>query len=226
MFTIPSSVGGLGTWRPTASTGTGAPFSNPSNAYDLPSSRDDDPPYTTYGDSGFITSTSSVGVTQNNDAEFNTFKNGIATSLPKSNFSQCELKIGVSINTIAVAIGFSGAGPYTNNYVTGNLAIQYQVDGTNWVTIKNYPARNAYGELTSPSALATYSGMAYHETIPADVISSVDRETVNIIIPSSSFSTNLNNLKVRFRVSTIKDASGSYSGTVSYKVWDIRANIS
>jgi len=226
MFTIPVTSGGLGTWRPTASTGTGFPFTDPGNAYDLPSSRPDDPPYTTYAYSGYITSTSGAGVVQYNTAEFNTFKQGLATSLSKSNFSQCELKIGISINQIAVAIGFTGTGPFVNTYVTANIAVQYQVDGTNWVTIKNYPGRNASGDLLSPSAAAASSSMAYHETIPSDVISSVSKDTLNVIIPSSAFSSNLNNLKVRFYVGTVKDATGTYSGTAFYSIWDIRANIS
>jgi len=227
MFTFPACSGaGLGTWRPTASAGTGAPFTNPANAYDLPSSLPDDPPYTTYGDSGPITSTSGIGVTQTNDAEFNTFKKGLVTSLSKTNFSQCELKIGVSVNQIAVAIACAGSGPYTIDYVTANLDVQYQVDGATWVSINQYPAQNSLGNLASPSALATSTGNPSAVTPPRDYVSSVSRDTMSVIIPASSFSSNLNNLKVRFRVSSIKDASGTYSGTVTYQVWDIRANIS
>ncbi len=225
MFTIPVTSGGLGTWRPTASTGTGFPFTDAPYAYDLPSSRPDDPPYTTYASSGPITSTSGAGVIQYNTAEFNTFKQGLATSLPKSNFSQCVVSVGISTNQASIAFGFTGTGPFYNQYVTANIAVQYQVDGTNWVTIKNYPGRNAIEDLVSPSALAVSSAMAYHETIVSDVITSTTRDTISVTIPSSAFSSNLNNLKVRIHVGTVKDASGAYASYASYQLWDIRANI-
>ena len=81
MFTIAAAgSSSLFVSRPTASSGT---ITTAANAYDLPSSRPDDPPYTTSADRALVTGSTVAGTPDYATVEYNTF-----TARSKTNFSQ------------------------------------------------------------------------------------------------------------------------------------------
>ena len=215
MFTIPAA-GGSGiilVARPSASSGT---ITNATNAYDLPSSRADDPPYTTSADRATVTGSFTAGTPDYVTVEYNTFP-----SKAKTNFSQCNLVIGLSV-VLNYTMLISGV-----DAVTSGLDVEYQIDGTNWVTIKNYE-RWTIGKviLGGASNSQTQPGPYY---VPVGTIFEAlnTKETLSVTIPSSSFPSNLNSLKVRFKLGTCKNSvTTTYQSSGSYQVWDIRANIS
>ena len=212
MFTIPCGGSGLPTGRPSASTGT---ITTAANAYDLPSSQPDDPPYTTSADRATVTGSTLAGTPDYDVVEFNTFP-----TRSKTNFSQCQLVIGLS-NTISdvaiISAPTAPPGTYTTDYVTAGLSVEYQIDGTNWVAIKNYgTAQNSVN--TGEDGPFVPAGYVLNRT--------TTKETLSVAIPSSSFPSNLNSLKVRFVLGTCKNSTTTtYQSSGSYNVWDIRANI-
>ncbi len=213
MFAMAAAAGcSIFVSRPTASSGT---INNPANGYDLPSSRPDDPPYSTSADRALVTGSTTAGVVEYQTVEYNTF-----TARSKTNFSQCQLVIGLSNVLNAVAITNYPTvppGTYTTDYVRAGLSVDYQVDGTNWVTIKAYDA----------AANATNTGES-GGLIPPGTVSTATttKETISVTIPSSSFPSNLSSLKVRFVLGTCKNSTvTTYQSSGSYQVWDIRANI-
>jgi len=213
MFTIPAAGGSVFVSRPTASSGT---VTNGANAYDLPSSRPDDPPYTTSADRALVTGSAVAGVVDYSTLEYNTF-----TARSKTNFSQCNLVIGLSsvLNHVAVTnYATVPPGTYTTDYVRAGLSVDYQVDGTNWITIKAYDvAANATNTAESGALIAPGTVLTFTTT----------KETISVTIPSSSFPSNLSSLKVRFVLGTCKNSTvTTYQSSGSYNVWDIRANIS
>jgi hypothetical protein len=200
MFTIPAAGSGgiILVARPSASSGT---ITDPSNAYDLPSSRPDDPPYSTSADKAIITGSSLAGTFDTDTVEYNTFP-----SRSKTTFSSCDIVIGFDVSITQIV------SPYS---VGASLVIQYQVDGSNWLSLFNSgkPAID-YIEISGGPPAFTRQ------------VAELTKTTRSITIPSSNFPSNLNSLKIRFVASTLTESTGVYSSTVSYKVWDIRANIS
>ena len=220
MFTFcPSSGGGIIlVARPSASTGT---ITNAGNAYDLPAGRPDDAPYTTYASKATVTGSAVAGLVDYDTVEYNTFP-----SRSKTTFTMCELYIGVSsIITCQTLVGADAA----QTYVTAALDVQYQIDGTNWVSLANYYGGTSY--LWSLGAAAdNVSGWNTFAPalIPGDIVTrTFPTGTLSIKLPATSFPSNLNSLKVRFRLGTCKsNINTSYNSSGSYNVWDIRANIS
>ena len=214
MFTIAAAgSSSLFVSRPTASSGT---ITTAANAYDLPSSRPDDPPYTTSADVALVTGSTVAGTPDYATVEYNTF-----TARSKTNFSQCSLVIGLSnvLNHVAVTnYPTVPPGTYTTDYVRAGLSVDYQIDGTNWITIKAYDlAANATNTGESGSLIAPGSALT----------STTTKETLSVTIPSSSFPSNLSSLKVRFVLGTCKNSTvTTYQSSGSYQIWDIRANIS
>jgi hypothetical protein len=214
MFAMAAAAGGsIFVSRPTASSGT---ITSAASAYDLPSSRPDDPPYTTSADVALVTGSAVAGTPDYATVEYNTF-----TARSKTNFSQCQLVIGLSnaLNSVAInSYNTTPPGTYTTDYVRAGLSVDYQVDGTNWVTIKSYgQAANSVNTGEPDSYVAP--GFVLAET--------TTKETLSVTIPSSSFPSNLSSLKVRFVLGTCKNnVVTSYQSSGSYQVWDIRANIS
>jgi len=214
MFTIPATgSGSILVARPSASSGT---ITNATNAYDLPAGLPDDPPYSTSADRATVTGSAVAGTPDYVTVEYNTFP-----PRSKANFSQCQLAIGLSNILSAVAIDNAATAPpgtYTTNYVRAGLAVEYQIDGTNWVTIKNYDT----------AANSTNTGESGSFVTPGTVsTATTTKETLSVALPSSSFPSNLNSLKVRFVLGTCKNnVVTSYESSGSYQVWDIRANIS
>ena len=229
MFTPPVTSGGIGVWRPTANTGT---ITVAANAYDLPLGVADDSPYLTAADRGLLSGYDATPGTVNYDVvEFNTFKQGLSTSLPKTNFSQCQLTIGLTalVESTVLVSGLS----VTNTFVASDFTVDYQVDGTNWVNIVTVNSTDSlYNSLggagnektaVSKSNLAPGTTVSNQDYAPTSVV----RSTYSVNIPASSFSTNLNNLKVRFRAGTCTNSTNTaYKSYANYVVWDIRANIS
>ena len=214
MFTIAAAgSSSLFVSRPTASSGT---ITTAANAYDLPSSRPDDPPYTTSADRALVTGSAVAGTPDYVTVEYNTF-----TARSKTNFSQCQLVIGLSNSLSSVAVSNTPTvppGTYTTDFVRSGLTVEYQIDGTNWISIKNY-------DKAANSVNTGESGPFY--TPGAVVTSVVTKETLSVLLPASSFPSNLNSLKVRFVLGTCKNnVVTSYQSSGSYQVWDIRANIS
>ena len=209
MFTPPCSGSGLLVSRPTASSGT---IATAANAYDLPSGRPDDPPYTTYADKATITGSLTSGTVDYDVVEFNTF-----TARSKTTFSECQLSVGVSTNLSAVTVDVLG-------FVTSSLDIDYQIDGTNWTQLKRYTIQYHTYDLGVASNYVT----AANYNSPGYIYSQVgSTETLSVVIPSSSFPSNLSSLKVRFRLGTCTNSTLTTSKSFgSYRVWDIRANIS
>jgi len=213
--------GGIGAYRPTASTGT---ITNGSNAYDLPSGNPDEPPYTTYADRAAVTGGSPDGTVVYDVVEYNTFP-----SLSKTNFSECQLVIGLTASLSATCITSLYAGGYVWNstFVTSHLSIDYQIDGTNWVTIKYYTVKTIDDVDLGGAAnsITVKTGNSYIPGDPATYLPGV--ETFSVSIPASSFPSNLNSLKVRFRLGTCTNSvTPAYKSSGSYNVWDIRANLS
>ena len=214
MFTTPATGSGLIlVARPTASSGT---ITNPTYAYDLPSSRADDPPYTTSADRATVTGSAVAGTPDYLTVEYNTFN-----ALPKTNFSLCTLVIGISALLTYTALDSSG------NAVLSSLDVDYQIDGTNWINIKSYDtwviSKVTYGAASNTSPLPG----PYYPVAGSAVDNVFTKETLSVTIPSSSFPSNLSSLKVRFVLGTCKNSSPpNYQSSGSYQVWDIRANIS
>jgi len=214
MFTTPATGSGLIlVARPTASSGT---ITNPTYAYDLPSSRADDPPYTTSADRATVTGSAVAGTPDYLTVEYNTFN-----ALPKTNFSLCTLVIGISALVTYTALDSSG------NAVISNVDVDYQVDGATWVRVKRYGTweigKTTYGGASDSSPLPG----PYYPTIGAAVANTYTKETISAVIPAALFSSNLNNLKVRFVLGTCTNSvTPAYQSSGSYNVWDIRANIS
>jgi len=213
MFTLPcGGSGSIFVARPSASSGT---ITNATNAYDLPSSRPDDPPYTTSADRATVTGSAVAGTVDYVTVEYNTFD-----TRSKTNFSQCQLVVGISKVLSAVAISSAPTSPpgtYTTNYVRAGLSIDYQVDGTNWISLKAYDLASNATNTGEPGPLVS----------PGTVQTSTTKETLSVTIPSSSFPSNLNSLKIRFVLGTCKNSTvTTYQSSGSYQVWDIRANIS
>jgi hypothetical protein len=218
MFTCPVSGSGfLFTGRPSVSSGT---INNPTYAYDLPSSRPDDPPYSTYADVSLVGGSSPSGAPSYTTVEYNTFP-----SWSKTNFATCQLTIGLTVGLREQAVGSTGHGPpnpaYFTSWVTSDFSVDYQVDGTNWVTIKLYTtlanAQNSVLDTESTtSPIVNGSGRQY------DWI----KETISIDIPSSAFTANLSNLKVRFRLGTVTNSVVGGASSGFYGIYDIRANLS
>lgn len=204
MFTVPpSGSGNILVARPSASSGT---ITNAANAYDLPSSRPDDPPYSTSADRALVSGSAVAGTPDYVVVEYNTFP-----SKSKSNFSQCQLSVGVSAVLTSVAVTDVG------NFVTPGFRVDYQIDGSTWVTMKSYIEAN--------NSSKAGAGPTFPIVGSVDVLT-VTKETLAVTIPASSFPSNLNSLKVRFRLGTCtNNVTGSQSNG-SYQVWDIRANIS
>lgn len=134
MFTIPASGSGIPTARPSASSGT---ITNPANAYDLPSGRPDDQPYTTSADRALVSGSFVAGLPDYATVEYNSF-----TARSKANFSYCQLVIGFSsiINDVVVSnTATIPPGNYYQNYVTAGLSIEYSIDGgTTWIRLGTY----------------------------------------------------------------------------------------
>lgn len=215
MFTCPVSGSSfLFTGRPSASSGS---VTNPGNAYDLPSSKPDDPPYSTYADVSTVTGSGTSGTPDYAVVEFNTFP-----SKGKSNFSDCHLTFGLSVTLWDRAISSTGPpGKEVTSFVTASLNIDYQVNGADWVNIKQYyqyaPAQNLFPspDIGSPLIPGTVSPYT------------ISKETLSVIIPAASFTSNLNNLKIRFRLGTCtNNVSPFYTSSGFYSIWDIRANLS
>lgn len=190
MFTIPAA-GGSGiilVARPSASSGT---ITNAANAYDLPSSRADDPPYTTSADRATVTGSTVAGTPDYTTVEYNTFPSKV-----KTNFSQCDLLIGVSALLTYTALDSSG------NAVLSSLDVDYQIDGTNWINIKSYDtwviSKVTYGAASNTSPLPG----PYYPVAGSAVDNVFTKETLSVTIPASSFPSNLNSLKVRFKLGT------------------------
>lgn len=229
MFTVcPSGSGGIiQVARPSASSGA---ITNPTNAYDLPSGRADDPPYSTYATSGTITGSATAGVADFVNLEWNTFP-----SRSKSNFSTCELVCGLVYTYYATQIvNLVGGGHEITNYVIPSLQVQYQIDGSNWVTIRDFftpfddvnigPAQDNAGGTDTPvigysSSLGSGVGSTYYWN---DGV-----QTLSVKIPASSFPANLDTLKVRFVIGTCTSTvgGGSYKSSATVYMYDIRANI-
>lgn len=201
--------------RPSASSGT---ITNAANAYDLPSSRADDPPYTTSADRALVTGSTTAGTPEYVTVEYTTFP-----SKSKTNFSLCSLVIGVSVvlNYTLLASGVDA--------VTSGLDVEYQIDGTNWIAIKNYDrwAIGGKGSYGGASNSVLLPGPYYPSTVGAPYEALNTKETLSVAIPASSFPSNLNSLKVRFVLGTCKNSTvTTYQSSGSYQIWDIRANIS
>lgn len=228
MFTIPVSSGSglLLVARPSASSGT---ITNATNAYDLPSGLDDDPPYTTSADRATVTGSATPGAVDYATVEYNTFP-----SRSRANFALCSLVIGVSASLDAVATSSAaisgGDGGYQNYYVTSSLIIEYQVNGSTWVQAKQFNCvvgNKTVGFTDLGTASNVASARGDEETAGTVRTTAYIKEKVAVQIPAGSFSTNLNNLKVRFRLATCTNSTTtSYQSAGSYNIWDIRANIS
>ena len=221
MFTCPVSGGGfIQVGRPSVSAGT---ITNAANAYDLPASRPDDPPYTTSADRATVTGSSVAGIVDYDVVEYNTFP-----SRSKSNFVTCQLVVGYSSLLTAVALtnGTLGGGRYINTYVTPSLWIDYQIDGATWINLKTETVNDLgvnFGAAANSIELEIGRRVNPGDPTPT----TVTKNTVSIDIKSSYFSSNLNNLKVRFRLGTCKNnVVTTYQSYGSYNVWDIRANLS
>lgn len=214
MFTIPAAGGSGFVSRPTASSGT---ITSAASAYDLPSSRPDDPPYTTSADVALVTGSTVAGTPDYATVEYNTF-----TARSKTNFSQCQLVIGSSslLNHVTISSYTNPVnGSVSTSLVTSSLSIDYQIDGTNWVNIKLY---GGYGVSANSSAFDDTPRTA-GDIVPI----TTTKETLSVTIPSSSFPSNLSSLKVRFVLGTCKNSTvTTYQSSGSYQIWDIRANIS
>jgi len=214
MFTCPVSGSGfLFTGRPSASSGT---VSNPGNAYDLPSSRPDDPPYLTRAEVTLTTGSTPSGSPNYATVEFNTFP-----SWSKTNFATCNLTIGLTVGLREQAVGSTPVRPgeYLTSWVTSDLSIDYQVDGSNWVNIKQYTtigsSQNSVTDAETGAQVTNGTTRQYDTT----------KETFSVAIPSSAFTGNLNNLKVRFRLGTCTNIATSCGSSGWYDVWGIRANL-
>lgn len=237
MFTIPSAGSGIIlVARPSASTGT---ITNATNAYDLPSSRPDDPPYTTKASRATVTGSVVAGTVDYAIAEFNTFP-----SKSKSNFSICQLTIGYSslLSASTVSTTFK-TNKYLNEFVTSDFYIDYQINGSNWINITKETCFwsdtfvNNNGDLIQPiyspaidlGIASNSSIISTDNTVPIPGVSSTasNQKIASVKINASSFSANLTDLKVRFRLGTCtNNGSAAYKSSGSYDIWDIRANIS
>lgn len=210
MFTMPAA-GGSGiilVARPSASTGT---ITNPANAYDLPSSRDDDYPYTTSADRAEVTGSTAAGTPDFVTVEYNTFP-----SRSKTTFNECRLSVGVNVNLSAASVNVTG-------FVTSSVDVDYQVDGSNWVRLKRYTVIYNSADLGQAAnfSWAANSGSPYIYSQVGPI------ETLSVIIPSSSFPSDLNSLKIRFVLGTCtSNTVPAPKSAGAYHVWDIRANLS
>ena len=224
MFTVPSSGSGgiILVARPSASTGT---ITNPTNAYDLPSGRPDDYPYLTSADRATVTGSATPGTVDYATVEYNTFP-----SRSKTNFTQCSLNIVTSSYLIATATTLTGSGPFTTTYVTPSLSIDYQVDGTTWITIKLYDVKVqnglktfvSLGEASNSKSVTSFGG----DSPGTGESTTYTKDVVSAIIPASSFPSNLNSLKLRFRLVTCTSTvDPTFKSSVTYNIWDIRANL-
>lgn len=225
MFTIPAGSGSsyLLVARPSASSGT---ITNAGNAYDLPSGLPDDFPYSTSADRSTVTGSATPGTVDYATVEFNTFP-----SRSRSNFASCQVVIGVSASLNAVAVSSAAVFPsYLNYYVTSSLFIDYQVNGSTWVNAKSFNCLvgNKVIGITDLGAASNSASARGDEEIPGTIRNTVyDKEKVSFQIPAGAFSSNLNNLKIRFRLGTCTNNSvTTYQSSGSYNVWDIRANLS
>jgi len=223
MFTFPSGgSGGILVARPSASTGT---ITNAGNAYDLPGGLSDDPPYTTSADRATVTGSATAGTVDYDVVEFNTFP-----SRSKANFSVCNLKVGVSTSLSATCLSLvSGGGNSTNVFVCSDLTIDYQINGSTWVNLKNFQCDYGFDSGGSMGVAANNSANISDLFIPVGeiVTFATAKATYSVNIPSASFPSNLNSLKVRFRLGTCKNSVvTTYQSSGSYQIWDIRANIS
>ena len=211
MFTIPASNGGiLQTARPSAVTGT---ITNGGNAYDLPGGLADDYPYSTSADRALINGSLVAGAADYASTEFNTFD-----TRAKASFTDCNLSIVYSSS-----LGFTLLTDRIT-FVTPSLDIQYQVDGSTWVTINQ---DFAPGVLNRVSSLLVPTSVFSVCNLAGDIgYSIVTKNVLTVKIPSSSFTSDLNNLKVRFYAGTMTNTTNNaHKSTVSYNVWDIRADI-
>ncbi len=226
MFTIPAA-GGSGiilVARPSASSGT---ITNAANAYDLPSSRPDDPPYITSADRATVTGSLVAGTPDFITVEYNTFPSRL-----KTQFTRAQLVIGISANLTATVLASSTnfkTGTITTNYVVPDLTIDYQIDGTTWINLANI---HVFYSLSASIDLGVASNdTAINQTFESVVGSTLStdssKRTYSVDIPATSFPANLNTLKVRFKLGTCTNSvNTSYKSSGSYSVWDIRANIS
>ena len=221
MFT-PPSTGSVFVSRPSASSGT---ITNATNAYDLPAGLPDDPPYTTSADVALVTGSTVAGTPDYATVEYNTFP-----SRSKANFSVCNLKVGVSTSLSATCLSLvSGGGNSTNVFVCSDLTIDYQINGSTWVNLKNFQCDYGFDSGGSMGVAANSSASISDKFIPVGeiVTFATAKATYSVNIPSASFPSNLNSLKVRFRLGTCKNSVvTTYQSSGSYNVWDIRANIS
>jgi len=230
MFTVcPSSGGGIiQVARPSASSGT---IINPTLAYDLPSGRADDPPYSTYADSGSVSGSAVAGTPDFRTLQWDTFP-----SRAKTNFTNCELKIGLVYSYSAMqTFEATGGGHVISNYVIPSLQVQYQIDGSTWSTLQNIYV--PFGETTIGPAADGSGGTDTFVTGYLSVIGSgagsiygwnAGITTLSKNIAATAFPTNLNSLKVRFILGSCTSVigSGNYKSSYQLSVYDIRANIS
>lgn len=225
MFTIPvtSGSGIILVARPSASSGT---ITNPTLAYDLPSSRPDDPPYTTSADRATVSGSATPGTVDYDVVEFNTFP-----SRSKTNFSQCQLVVGMKASISSTLISYikTGFTQYDATFVTASLWVDYQYDGSTWNTLRLLTT-NAEGSLGVAANANTFNVTDGDSpvTVPGSVLTTVvPTFTIGTTIPSGLFPSNLNSLKIRFRLGTCSNnGTPAYVSSVSYSIWDIRANIS
>lgn len=225
MFTVPAGSGSglLLVARPSASSGT---ITNAANAYDLPSGLADDPPYSTSADRATVTGSATPGTVDYASVEFSTFP-----SRSRTNFASCQVVIGLSASLNAVAVSSAASLPsYINYYVTSSLFIDYQINGSTWIQARalNCQVGNKFVGITDLGAASNSSSARGDEETPGTIRNTIyTKEMISFQIPAGSFPSNLNSLKIRFRLGTCTNNSvTSYQSSGSYNVWDIRANIS
>ena len=196
-------------YKPTASSGT---ITNPTYAYDA-----DESPWATYANVSY-TGSSVAGTPDNNIVDFTTFG-----TLNKANFSSLTLSYVYDFTiTPAWASGVSGY------VVTANFDILYSTDGgTTWTTGQDFKITYSNNGLYYASLYPATDISATGSGIGTALTSSLVKVESSVILPSSAFSSGLQDLQIRFISSTLESVrAGSPSSTCSYKVWDIRAEVS
>ena len=231
MFTVPSSSSGgiILVARPSASTGT---ITNPTNAYDLPSGRPDDYPYLTSADRATVTGSVTPGIVDYDIVEFNTFP-----SRSKSNFTNCNLSIVLTAALSSTVLPYPSGGILTYpSFVTSSIDVQYQIDGSTWITLKTidsqynvYGIDNFYGYDLGQASNGTSVYTGFNFPLDGTITTFINvppKYSISTNISSKLFPSNLNSLKVRFRLGTCTNSSTtSYKSSGSYSIWDIRANL-
>lgn len=221
MFTVPASSSGgiILVARPSASSGT---ITNAGNAYDLPASKPDDYPFTTSADRALVTGSAVAGTVDYVTVEYNTFP-----TRSKANFTQCSLNIGMSASLVATCLSVDSGIRIASTFVSPSLGIEYQVNGTNWVKIDLLTCL-ADGTLSIGTAANETASIITSSTPFGEPLTTNYTKIIrSVTIPASSFTSNLNNLKVRFKLGTCTNSlTPAFTSSGSYNIWDIRANIS